>query len=77
MVLLNDDLLQVQVIVVSGESVADPAGVQGLEPLAGPGPKRADKLHKIRRTWPGSHAGSIVLRNFRCSKYISLVKLKK
>ena len=45
-----------------GESGADPAGVQGLEPPAGPGPEhgRQDKLNTRTRTWPGRHSGSKV-----------------
>ena len=43
-----------------GESGADPAGAQGLEPPAGPGPEhgRQDKL--LTRTCSGRHSGSIV-----------------
>ena len=50
----------------------DPAGVQGLEPPAGPGPEhgRQDKLH----TRTGRHSGSIV---FGCNRCISLMKWKK
>ena len=56
-----------------GESGADPAGAQGLEPPAGPGPEhgRQDKL--LTRTCSGRHSGSIV---FGCNRCISLMKWK-